>query len=328
MKRIVTGILLLAVLTMLAGCVSRETYENVQQDLSTAEETIAGQQAQIAELGTEVGRAGEDLKAEHLKAAELASSLEQTGAELEEKQTTLASTEITLANAQRALTDTHAVLQETRAHLADVQKQLRALSETPFGLYYAVDTPAGQQLWRSPANSDEVLIDGYVLIVNDEDIKFRPGVRDITLGHWVLMAVSAPGVEVDKDILSGLVTGPNISPEHMAVGYQDILEHYSEYSADHYGSLMYTYIPCTWKSGLGWVNDYPIRILEHPQIEYLVNDIHGHHVPARFELLETPPQVMTLALDPELIVQSRESAVEAGIDFEVWLTEAILARLK
>lgn len=104
MKRIITGILLLAVLTILAGCVSRETYENVQQDLLIAEEAVSDQQAQIAEL---------------------ASSLEQTGADLEE---------------------TQVVLQDTELQLAETQEQLRAISETPFGLYYIVDTTAGQQV--------------------------------------------------------------------------------------------------------------------------------------------------------------------------------------
>ena len=96
MKRLITGILLLAVLTMLAGCVSRETFESVQQELSTAEETIADQQAQITELGTEVDRAGEDLdkvnealKAEQGRSAELTVSLEEADAEMEEAQTTL-----------------------------------------------------------------------------------------------------------------------------------------------------------------------------------------------------------------------------------------------
>jgi len=321
LKRIITGILLLAVLTMLAGCVSRETYENVQQDLLIAEEAVSDQQAQIAELGSELGRASEALETERGKSAELASSLELTGAELEETQTTLASTEITLA-------DTQAAREDIRVQLADAQEQLRAISETPFGLYYIVDTTAGQQLWSLSDDADETLVDGYVLIRNDEDIKFRPGVRDITLGHWVLMAVSSPGVEVDRDVLSSLVTGPNISPEHIGVGYQDILEHFSEHSADNYGSLMYIYIPCHFEPDLGWVNDYPMRVLEHPQIEYLVNDIYGHHVPARFELLEKPPLVMTLALDPALIVQARESAIEAGVDFEEWLTEAILVKIR
>lgn len=236
MKRIITGILLLAMLTILAGCVSRETYENVQQDLLIAEEAVSDQQAQIAEL---------------------ASSLEQTGADLEE---------------------TQVVLEDTELQLAETQEQLRAISETPFGLYYIVDTTAGQQLWGLSDDADEVLVDGYILIRNDEDIKFRLGVRDITLGDWVLMAVSSPGVEVDRDVLSSLVTGPNISPEHIGVGYQDILEHFSEYSADNYGSLMYIYIPVHFEPDLGWVNDYPMRVLEHPQIEYLVNDIYGHHV--------------------------------------------------
>jgi len=96
LKRIITGILLLAILTMLAGCVSRESYESVQQDLSIAEETIASQQTQIAELGIEVDKVGEDLdkvnenlKAEQTKSGELTSSLEQTSAELEEVQTSL-----------------------------------------------------------------------------------------------------------------------------------------------------------------------------------------------------------------------------------------------
>ena len=298
MKR--TIILLLVMLTTLTGCVSKGAYEDVQQDLSATEEVVSDQQSQIAEL---------------------TSSLEQTSAELEEAQITLANTEVALADEQM-------ITRDIRAQLVDTQEQIEAISETPFGLYYAIDTPDGQLLWSPSDDSDEILIDGYALIRNDEDIKFRPGVRDITLGHWVLMAVSAPGVEVDKHTLSGLVTGPDISPEHMAVGYQDILDQYSEYSADHYGSLMYVYIPCTWKSDLGWVSDYPIRVLKHPLIEYLVNDIHGHHEPLRFEILEPTMQFMTLALDPELIVQARESAAEVGVDFEVWLTEAILAKLQ
>jgi len=315
MKRFIIGILLLAMLTMsLTGCVSKKTFEKVQQDLSTAEATMASQQAQIAELSNELDRASEALETERGRSAELASSLEQTGAELEETQITL--------------TDTQVVLQDTEAQLADSQEQLRAISKTPFGLYYIVDTPDGQHLWSLSDNAGETLIDGYVLIRNDDDVKFRPGVRDITLGHWEVMAVSAPGVEVDREVLYGLIAGPGVTKKYIAVGYEEVLEHFSSYSANHYGSELYTYIPCHFELGLGWVNDYPIRVLKHPLVEFLVNDIYGHAEPLRFEILEKTPQVMTLALDPELIVQARESAVEAGVDFEAWLTEAILAKIR
>ncbi len=314
MKRIITGILLLAMLTMLAGCVSRGAYEKVQQDLSTAEATMASQQSQIAELSSELDRTSEALETERGRSTELASSLEQTGAELEETQTTLANMAITLA-------DTQAVIEDTRAQLANAQEQIAAISETPFGLYYVIDTPVGQQLWGLSDDAGETLIDGYVLI-REYDV-IGP-----LRNYWLLMAVSAPGVEVDRDVLSGLVTGPGVYKKQMAVGYQDVLEHFSKYSADHYGSKMFAYIPCTWKSGLGWVSDDPIRVLEHPLVEYLVNDSQGHAVSPQFELLEKPPQVMTLALAPELIVQARESAAEVGVDFEEWLTEAILAKIR
>lgn len=321
MKKIIIGILILAMLTMLAGCVSKETYEDAQQDLMTAQEVVSDQQAQIAELSSELDRASVALEAEQDRSGKLTSNLERTATELEETQTTLANTQITL-------TDLQVVLQDSEAQLADAQEQLRAISETPFGIYCVVDTPMGEQLWNLSDDSDEVLINGYVVIRNDDDVKPRYGVRDDTLGHWVLAAVSAPGVEVDKDILSGLVTGPGIFQKYIAVGYQDILEHFSSYSAEHYGSLMRTYIPCTWKEGLGWVSDYPIRVLKHPLVEYHVNDFYGHAVSPRFEPLEPTIQVMTLALAPELIVQARESAAEAGVDFEEWLTEAILAKIR
>jgi len=311
---IIAGILLLAVLTMLAGCVSKETYENVQQDLLTAEEAVSDQQARIAELSSELDRASETLETERGRSAELATSLEQTGAELEETQITLA--------------DLQAVIQDTKAQLADAQEQIKAISETPFGIYCVMDTPIGEQLWNLSDDSDEVLINGYILISNLDDVGPRYDIRDDTLGYWRLMAVSAPGVEVDRDVLSGLVTGPGVSKKQIAIGYQDVLEQFSEHSADHYGSLMYAYISCTWKPGLGWVSDYPVRILRHPLIEYLVCDWYGHHVLAQFELLEPATQVMTLTLDPELIVQARESAIEAGVDFEEWLIEAILAKIR
>lgn len=314
MKRFIIGILLLAMLTMsLTGCVSKETFEKVQQDLSTAEATMASQQAQITELSNELDGANEALETERAKSTELASSLEQTGDELEETQITLA--------------DLQAVTQDTKAQLVDVQEQLRAISGTPFGLYCVMDTPIGEQLW-SFDDSDEVLINGYVLVRDDEDVKFRPGSRDVTLGEWLVMAVSAPGVEVDRDILSSLVAGFGVDRKYVGVGYEEIKQIFSQHSADHYGSKMFAYIPCHFELGLGWVNDYPIRVLKHPLVEFLVNDIYGHAEPLRFEILEKTPQVMTLALDPELIVQARESAAEAGVDFEEWLTEAILAKIR
>ena len=335
MKRVIIGILLLAVLTMLAGCVSKETYENVQQDLSTAEEVVSDQQAQNAELSSELDKANEALETEQGRCAELAGSLEQTGAELEETQTTLASTEttlastettlasteITLADTQRALTDTQAVLQETKVQLADVQEQLKTISETRFGLYYFVDTPTAGQLVVLPDESSEVLIDGRVLIKNMEDISHG--------FSWLLMAGSIPGVEVGRNILDGLITGAGVSRKTVAVGYDEILDKWgSTHSANYWGSVVWAYIPCTWNEGLGWVSDYPIRVLEHPQIKYRICDIYGHWVQPRFEVLEPTTQIMTLVLDPELIAQARESAVEAGVDFEAWLTEAILAKIR
>ena len=328
MKKIFTGILLLAMFTVsLTGCVSKETFEKVQQDLSTAEEVVSDQQAQIAELSSELGRANEALETEQGRSAELATGLEQTGAELEETQTTLANMEITLA-------DTQAAREDIRVQLADAREQLGVISETPFGLYYIIDTPAGQQLVSPPDESSEILVDGYVLIKNYDDVMARYGTRDVTLGHWLLMGISAPGVEVDRDIMSGLITGPGVpstgvSSKTVAIGYQEVLEKWgSTHAADHYGSIVWARIPCTWKPGLGWVSDDPVRVLKHPLIEYLVCDIFGHHVPAQFEILEKTPQVMTLALDPELIVKARGSAAEAGVDFEEWLTEAILAKIE
>ena len=309
MKRFIIGILLLAILTMLlTGCVSKETFEKVQQDLSTAEATMASQRVQIAELSSELGSANEALETEKGRSAELASSLEQTGAELE---------------------DTQAALQDTRVQLVDVREQLGAISETPFGLYYVIDTPAGQQLEDLPAESDEVLADGYILITNYDDVGPRHATRDATLGHWMLMATTSPGVEVDRDVFTGLITGSNLYSKEVAIGSQEIKEKWGgTWSAEHFGSKLWVRVPCTWKLGLGWVTDYPIRVLGHPLVEYLTNDVYGHHITAQFEELEKAKQVMTLALDPELIVQARESAVEAGVDFEVWLTEAILAKIK
>lgn len=318
MKHAVTGILILVVF-MLVGCVSRETYETAQQDLLTAEEAISDQQAQIVKVSNELNRANEALETEQGRSAELASGLEQAGAELEETQTTLASTQVTLA-------DTQGVIEDTRTQLADAQEQLRAISETPFGIYNVIDTLAGEQLW-SAADSEEVLINGYAIIKSDEDIKFRRGVRDIALGEWQVMAVSAPGVEVNREVLSGLIVGSGVSRRHIAIGYEEVLEHFSSYSADHYGSELYTYIPCHFEPDLGWVNDYPIRILNHPLIEFLVNDVYGHAEPLRFEAMKTK-QAVALALDPELIVQARESAAEAGVDFEEWLAEAILTKIR
>lgn len=327
MKRIITGILLLVMLTTLTGCVSKATYESVQQDLSTAEEAVSDQQAEIAELNEKldevrIDKANATLEIERGRSAELASSLEQTGAELEETQTTLTSTEV-------ALDDEKALTRDIRAQLVDAQGQIEAISETPFGLYSIIDTPDGHLLWSPSDESSEVLIDGYVLIRNDDDVKSRYGVRDDTLGHWVLVGASSLGVEVDRDVLSGLITGPGLYSKTVAAGYQEICEKWGgTHSAETYGSIVWTYIPCTWKSGLGWVSDYPVRVLEHPLVEYHINDFYGHAVSPQFEILEPTMQFMTLALDPELIVQARESAAEAGVDFEEWLTEAILAKIR
>lgn len=320
MKCVIVGILVLVML--LAGCgpgtVPATDYEAVQQDLLAAEATVSEQQAEIAELSTELDKASEALEIERSRSAELASSLEQTGAELEEAQAILAKTEVALADMQM-------VKEDISLRLADVQEQIEAISETPFGLYSVMDTPGGKQLWSS-ADSDEVLINGYILVKGFE-LTFRcDSLGNVTLGDWLVMAVSALGVEMDKEVLSSLITGPGVDRKYVAVGYEDILGHFSQYSADHYGSKMFAYIPFHLEPGLGWVSDYPIRVLKHPLIEFL-NPIHGPAKPLQFELLEKPSQVMTLALDPELIVQARESAAEAGFDFEEWLTEAILAKI-
>jgi len=309
MKRFIIGILLLAIFTMsLTGCVSKKTFENVQQDLSIAEATLTEQQIQIDELNTNRDKAYKALNIQRDKSAELAIGLDQTSSELEEAQITLA--------------DTKAELQDTKAQLADLQEQIEAISEAPFGLYHSIDIPAGQLLWSPYVGSSEVLIDGYVLIRNHDDISPKSGGF-----YWSLLGLTAKGVEIDRDVLSGLITGPGVCHKSTRVGYDELFAS-SSWQANNFGSLVDTWIPCTWKEGLGWVSDYPIRVLKHPQIEYRICDIHAHWVPARFEELEPTMQVMTLALAPELIVQARESAVEAGVDFEEWLTEAILAGIK
>lgn len=150
MKRLTTGILLLAMAIMLAGCVSRGTYEGAQQDLLTAEETVSDQQAQIAELTNELDRADEALGTEQGRSAELASSLEQTGTELEETQTILASTQITLA-------DTQGVVEDARTQLADAREQLVGFDELK-SLFYAMEgtfEKSTDTMWHAPQSADD-----------------------------------------------------------------------------------------------------------------------------------------------------------------------------
>jgi len=152
LKRIITGIFLLAILTMLAGCVSRESYESVQQDLSIAEETIASQQTQIAELGTEVDKLGEDLdrvnedlKAEQTKSGELSWSLEQTSAELEEVQTSLGNKIIELEDNYEVLQgDYNTLFQEHESLLTTLDMTVvKNFTQT---IEYSI-TPGTDQTW-------------------------------------------------------------------------------------------------------------------------------------------------------------------------------------
>lgn len=160
MKRIITGLLLLAVLALLAGCVSKDTFEKVQQDLLTAEETVSDQQAQIAELINELDRADEALGTEQGRSAELASSLEQAGAELEETQTTLASTEVTLA-------DTQGVVEDARTQLADARERLIGFDELKSLFHALVGTfeKSTDTMWHAPADGHNTRL--WVIAVSD-----------------------------------------------------------------------------------------------------------------------------------------------------------------
>jgi len=158
---------------------------------------------------------------------------------------------------------------------------------------------------HQPDDSGEILIDGYVLIRNYADVK---------LGQWLLMAVSAKGVEVDRDVMSGLITGSGLYDKTVAVGYQEVLEKWgSTYSANRYGSIVWGHITCTWKSSLGWVSDYPIRVLKHPLVKYLVCDVYGHHVPAQFEIVEKTMGDKIIIDEPEGERREREATTDAPV---------------